>query len=63
MNSNLSAATIGVTLAAGMAFFTAVGYYIDQKTGGGQGWTLAGIFLGLAYCGYEIWKLIRQLNK
>ncbi len=25
--------------------------------------TLTGIFLGLFYCGYEIWKAIRQLNR
>ena len=50
-------------MTAGMAVFAGAGYFIDQKTGGGQGWTLGGIFLGLFYCGYEVWKLVHHSNK
>jgi len=55
--------SLGLNLAAGMIFFTYGGYFIDQKRGGGQFWTLIGICLGFLYCGYEIWKLLRQINK
>ena len=54
---------LGTQLAAGVAVFTGLGYYIDKKTGGGSGWTLVGIFLGLFYGGYEVWKVIRELNR
>ena len=52
--------SLGINLVAGMAVFSTLGYYIDQKRGGGQAWTLVGMFLGLFYGGYEVWKLIRQ---
>lgn len=55
--------TLGLTMVVGVCFFTYLGYLIDKKTGGGQAWTLVGIFVGLFYCGYEIWKLIRKINK
>ena len=57
---NPSAMMLGFNMAAGMGIFTYIGYKIDEKTGGGQGWTLAGIFMGLFYCGYEVWKLVRK---
>ena len=56
----LSAMTLGTTMAVGVGVFTYLGYLLDQKTGGGQMWTLAGIFLGLFYCGYEVWKVVRK---
>ena len=56
----LKATSLGINMAAGMAVFSFLGYWVDQKTGGGQIWTLVGIFLGLFYCGYEVWKLIRE---
>jgi len=49
-------------MAAGMAFFTFIGYQIDKRKGG-QTWTLVGMFLGLFYCGYEVWKLIRKSDQ
>jgi hypothetical protein len=60
---NPPAISLGFNMAAGMGFFTFIGYKIDQKQGGGNAWTLAGMFLGLVYGVYEIWKLIRQKNK
>ena len=52
--------SLGINLAVGMAVFAGLGYYIDQKRGDGQTFTLLGIFLGLFYIGYEIWKLTRS---
>lgn len=57
------ALTLGTQLAAGMAVFAGLGIYIDKRRGGGQAGTLAGIFLGLFYGGYEVWKLVRSLNE
>ncbi len=56
------AVAFGYTFAAGMFVFTMIGYYIDKKRGGDGGWTLAGMFLGLGYGGYELWKLVRQIS-
>jgi F0F1-type ATP synthase assembly protein I len=49
-------------MAAGVVVFTLVGYYIDQKRGGGKAWTLCGIFMGLFYGAYEVWKVVRQIS-
>ena len=59
----IAAMSLGFNMVAGMAVFSFLGYYIDQKRGGGQAWTLFGIFLGLFYCGYEVWKLVRQTEE
>lgn len=56
---NLSAMSLGSTMVVGVVLFTYLGYLIDKKRGTGQTWTLVGIFLGLFYCGYEVWKLVR----
>ena len=52
----------GLNFAAGVAVFTALGWWIDSRRGGGQAFTLAGVFLGFAYGGYELWKLVKMLN-
>ena len=54
--------SIGLNLIAGMLICAGIGYYIDQKRPGGYFFTLIGIFLGLVYSGYELWKLIQELN-
>lgn len=54
---------LGTQMAAGMAVFAGLGYWVDQKRGGGSAFTLAGIFAGLAYGAYEVWKLVRRLNE
>ena len=38
--------SLGLNLAVGFVVFTLIGYKIDQNRGGGQGFTLGGIFLG-----------------
>ena len=50
---------LGLNFAVGMALFTYIGYKIDLKRGGGAGFTLTGMFMGLIYGAYEVWKLIR----
>ena len=55
--------SLGINMAAGMGIFVYGGYLLDDKGEKGQFWTLIGTVLGLFYCGYEIWKLIRELNQ
>ena len=54
--------TLGLQMAVGMAVFAGGGHWIDQKRGGGNLFTLLGVFLGLFYMGYEVWKLVRDLK-
>lgn len=58
-----SGMTLGTQLAVGMVVFTLLGAWVDRKRGGGYGFTLGGVFLGLFYCGYEVWKLVRELER
>jgi hypothetical protein len=53
---------LGLDLAIGMAVFTAAGYYMDRRRGGGGAWTLCGMVLGLLYGAYEVWRVARRLN-
>lgn len=57
------AIALGTNLAAGMAAFTFLGYWMDKWRGGdgAGGWTLAGMFAGLFYGGYEVWKVVRLI--
>ena len=57
------AIALGTNLMAGMLFFSGIGYYVDHKRGDGVLWTLIGMFLGLAWCGYEVWKIIVMQNR
>lgn len=59
---NIPGVTLGINIAVGMALFTFTGNWIDSKLGDQHFWILIGMFLGLFYGGYEIWKLIRQSN-
>lgn len=58
-----SALNLGLQLAAGMFFFAGIGYAVDHRRGGGVAFTLAGVFLGLLYGAYEVWKVVRLLQK
>ena len=58
----LSATTLGITMAVGIGVFTYLGYRIGRKLGKEEAGTLIGIFVGLFYCGYEVWKLIQRTN-
>jgi len=63
LKKNFPYTTIGLNMAVGMAVFTLLGYAIGNKTGQMAGCLLIGIALGLFYCGYEVWKLIKQTNQ
>lgn len=55
---------LGMNFAVGMAMFSFLGYYIDQRRGNGaMFFTVCGILLGLAYGAYEVWIVIRMLNE
>ncbi len=51
---------LGSTLATGMAVFALLGVYIGKKTGHVALGSVLGVFLGLFFCGYEVWKLVRK---
>ena len=58
------AVTLGTNLMTGMLFFSGIGYYLDHRRGdNSQVWTITGMFLGLAWCAYEVWKLVRKGNE
>lgn len=54
---------LGSQLTAGFVVFTWFGWWLDRRRGGGSACTLAGIFLAFLYGGYEVWKLVRALNR
>lgn len=58
------AAQLGYTMLATILLFTGVGYWADKhfKTSD-QRWTLTGILFGLGFCGYEVWKLLKEMNQ
>mgnify|MGYP003594280061 CR=1 FL=1 len=58
-----TAISLGLNMAVGVVVFTLAGYWVDQKRGGGKAWTLCGIFLGLFYGAYEVWKVVRRINR
>jgi F0F1-type ATP synthase assembly protein I len=58
---NPSAAySLAYNMVAGMLVCPLAGYWLDQKLGTGERWTLGGLFLGLAYVGYQVWKVVRK---
>ena len=59
----LSATSLGLTMAVGVGVFAYLGYFIGKKFGKEDAGVLVGIFLGLFYCGYEVWKLIKKITK
>lgn len=60
-DKNSSAMTIGYTIMAAVFLFTFIGYKIDEKFKIKSNLcTLFGIFTGLAYSGYEVWKLVKR---
>jgi F0F1-type ATP synthase assembly protein I len=56
------ALSMGTNLAVGMALFAFIGYWVDRRRGGGVRWTICGMFLGLIYGAYEVWKAVRLLD-
>ena len=59
--NNSSATTLGYTIMAAVFFFTYIGYKLDEKFKNEYHlFTLSGIFVGLTYSGYEVWKLVKN---
>jgi F0F1-type ATP synthase assembly protein I len=58
-----TAISLGLNMAVGVVVFTLAGYWVDQKRGGGKAWTLCGIFVGLLYGAYEVWKVVREISR
>jgi len=54
--------SLGYTLAAGMGVLCFIGYWIDQKRHTEPFWTITFLMIAFVYCGYEIWKYIRDTN-
>jgi hypothetical protein len=59
----LRAANVGMGIAGPIVFLGALGFHIDHRRGGGVRFTLTGLFLGLFSSVYELWKLVRELDK
>lgn len=53
---------IGLNMAVGMAFFSIGGWWLDKHFLTKPVLTSIGIFLGLAYCAYEVWKFLKMTN-
>jgi F0F1-type ATP synthase assembly protein I len=61
-NSGVSrAVSLGTTLVVGMVVFVIIGYYIDAKRDTAPFWTICGMFAGLLYMGYEVWRESRLI--
>lgn len=54
---------LGYQMLAAMAIFVGGGYYLDRRRGGGHLFTLIGVGLAFLYGGYEVWKLVRMMNR
>lgn len=46
----------------GLLVTSLLGYAIGKKMGDEVTGTLVGMLIGLVYCSYEVWKLVRRLN-
>ena len=53
----------GSVFAGGMAFFALGGAWLDRKYGTEPWFLLAGVFMGFIFAGYELWKILRWMNR
>ncbi|HMO99673.1 MAG TPA: AtpZ/AtpI family protein [Kiritimatiellia bacterium] len=59
-----AAVGLGYQFLAAMLIFVGGGYYLDQRRGGESHlFTLIGVALAFLYSGYEVWKVVRILEK
>ena len=58
-----AALALGTNMAAGMAVFAFLGYFVGKKLGHTDGGILVGLFLGLFYGGYEVWKVVKVFQQ
>lgn len=54
---------LGYQFLAATLVFIGGGYLLDAKWGGGHTFTLIGVALTFLYEGYEVWKLVREMNQ
>jgi len=54
--------SLGTQFTVAMVLFAGGGWWLDRRRGGGVAFTLAGVFVALAYGGYEVWKIVRLLQ-
>ena len=59
----IRAVGLGTNILAGVVLCSLAGYWMDNRRGGGYGWTLGGVLLGFVYSIYEVWKTIAALNE
>ena len=57
------AVLLGSSFALAMGGFAWLGHRWDEKTGNEPWGVLTGVFVGFLYGGYEVWKVIRPMNK
>jgi len=57
------ALTFAYTFAGGIVFCTLGGVWLDRKFDSLPIFTISGIFLGLAYGFYELWKIVRWMER
>lgn len=48
-------------LAFGAALFVVGGWWLDSK-GGTHFWIVAGTLTGMVYCGFIVWRVIRDVT-
>jgi len=53
----------GTSFAVGMALFGLGGHWLDEKYDREPLFTLLGLFMGLLYGGWELWKLTAQSSQ
>ena len=54
---------LGYQLLAAMILFAGGGYWLDQRRGDGVAFTLGGVALAFLDGGYEVWKLVKMLER
>ena len=57
------ALTLGYTMTAAMLLCTAIGYVVGKKLGHQDVGIVVGLFLGLGLSGYEVYKVLQQLER
>jgi F0F1-type ATP synthase assembly protein I len=59
---NFEELNFGYSSAVGFFVCVGVGYWADQRWNTGFCFTLIGLFLGFCFIGYEVWKIVQNLN-
>ena len=55
--------SLGWIMAVGMFVFAYLGYLADERWGKSPLGIVGGIIMGLIYCGYEVWKSVRDIDQ